>query len=214
MHLAIAGNFDYEEWLSGNTFLCLRYQARLTHAACEHNRCQSTKEIGGDDRCQGCNGLHDQPDPAAPRLHLVASPSKEEEPGEDPFVEMLQSILKSDLNELDSEDVDEEIDLSDFFTDLDDLDSGILDQFSELRDLLDDSEPDIPVRKKEPKPKKYAVYQGRCQRCGGYMVWDIEGQFGNRDDDVYRCYNCGWRISPIYLFNRGSDINRGTSHGV
>jgi hypothetical protein len=87
------------------------------------------------------------------------------------------------------------------------LDDELLSLFPEMADLIEevDDEPPEPRRKlhhAEDTRKSYAVYMGRCERCQGYMVRDIEGQFSKRDDDVHRCFTCGWRTSPVYEWNR------------
>lgn len=54
----------------------------------------------------------------------------------------------------------------------------------------------------KPAPRRFAVYMGRCRKCSGYMVNTREHQFDSRDEDIYRCFNCGWRTSPKYRDNR------------
>jgi hypothetical protein len=102
------------------------------------------------------------------------------------------------------------------------LDAGVIGQLLgldaalafELRSLLNGEEaPDETQeqlvaaychkkRERLNKPRRVAVFVGRCHKCGGYMMNALERHDGIRDDEVYRCFNCGWRTSPRYQFNR------------
>lgn len=61
---------------------------------------------------------------------------------------------------------------------------------------------------KQPGRRRVRVYMGTCQKCSGYMVHDAKEYKGSiTDDEVYRCFNCGWRISPEYHYNRSKGEN-------
>lgn len=72
----------------------------------------------------------------------------------------------------------------------------------------EDEEPEHPETKQVeielPERKCWVrVFMGRCHRCNGYMVHGAkEHHDGATDDEVYRCFNCGWKISPQYDYNR------------
>ena len=67
----------------------------------------------------------------------------------------------------------------------------------------DDLEERIIKRKREKKgPRRFAVFMGRCPRCKGFMINIPERYNDIRDDDVYRCFTCGYRTSPGYQWNR------------
>ena len=73
----------------------------------------------------------------------------------------------------------------------------------ELLKLLEDDFEE-PVERKPAKtvPQKFAVPTGVCPRCQGYLVNDPERGDGIWDTGVYRCFNCGHRVSPVYEWNR------------
>ena len=183
---------NVEEWMKLNTAYCKRLCVWLSAKACEINSQYSNSAIG-DSRCYGCNGLNDQALPLEvilnKSLHLA-----------------LEEVLEADtLTENDFED------------DLDILEISAMDE-SELDAALAELLPEYEValeravatseRNTRPvkvrKVKKVAVYLGRCLICGGYMVFAPERQFDEWDDEVYRCYSCGWRTSPQYEWNRNN----------
>ena len=74
-----------------------------------------------------------------------------------------------------------------------------------LLSLEDEEESPAPRRSKSPsKIKQVAVFMGRCPKCGGYMLNAPERQFDQWDEEVYRCFSCSWRTSPVYEWNRGA----------
>lgn len=89
------------------------------------------------------------------------------------------------------------------------IDDEVLRLFPELREFIEEgAEAGNEGRKGRIAAKskqhtnKCAVYIGRCKRCNGYMINALERHGGIKDDDVYRCFTCGWRTSPVYQFNR------------
>jgi hypothetical protein len=213
MHLAVATtDMDIETWLATNTAYCLRYQARLSMAACGQNRGRS----GGDCRCEGCGGLYDQPPPVlALRLVSPARYANENEPDrailpvdvEDPQGEFPNADQIEDESDTLALLADFEVELAE--EQLGDLCPGLSGEIGELL-AEDTAQMDEEVlserREKKPRRRKVAVFMGRCHRCSGYMVNDRERQFGETDEELYRCFSCGWRISPIYAFNRATPV--------
>lgn len=224
--VTLDNSLDYEAWLAVNTAFCTRHRCRLTAVDCDRQRLNSQGEHS-DLRCQGCGGLHDQPEAideigeygkATQRhLKLVTPPvSADAEAVLDPFAVMLLSILneKYDGVEAEFEPMEEELDYVDDYIDEDDLDDEVLQLFPELRGFIEEcnSAPIAaenenlrgkPQLKTKQYRDKYAVYMGRCERCGGYMDNTRETRFaGKWDDDVHRCLACGWRTSPAYAWNR------------
>lgn len=186
MHMAA----NADEWLQLNTSYCHRLRAWVTAKTCEKNRLRSGLP-SGDLRCNGCNGLSDQALP----LDVTLSRSLQL---------ALEEVLKSDTlpkeQVLDGEDVDN---LEYGSIDEDELEAELAKLLPEYRVYLQSSETERRIRPaKTVKVKKVAVYLGRCQICGGYMVFAPERQFDERDDEVYRCYSCSWRTSPEYEWNR------------
>ena len=195
MHMAL----NADEWLKLNTSYCQRLSAWLTEKACEANRILSFSGKG-DLRCKSCNGLGDQINPSNETLtcSLIAAlvdvfeadePPEEctEDDGEDVFDEM-------DCREIDEDELDEEL-------------AALLPEY-QLHIGKDQA-----LSKKKPqavesrRPKQVAVFAGRCRRCGGFMINVPERQFDERDEDVYRCFSCGWRTSPEYAWNRKNLAN-------
>lgn len=207
MHMATACTpVDYDAWLAENSAYCHRLSARITLRACLENQQLSTG-LSADLRCFGCNGLYDQSSPTSPRLCLVSAPvSIETETAQEP-----EALAEVDLSGL-------ALNISP------ESSARILEQNPALvRELLalesedDEQEPAVieedgieevrPTalqdrRHSREYPRRVAVYQGRCIRCGGYVMNDLERHDGIRDDEVYRCLSCGWRTSPAYEYNR------------
>jgi hypothetical protein len=186
MNLALAHNTavdPHEAWLETHgAAWCHRLIATITIATCEVNRAR-LKSYYSDCRCAGCNGLNDQPGPGLSFLPAVML--KDPEPGEDP-VEILESGNSP---------VDADVDFDDVELDLDD--EALLALFPELYE--GDNDADYPSFTAYQTPmSRYAVYKGRCKRCGGYMNNFREWH----DDNVFRCLACGWRTSPEYEQNR------------
>jgi hypothetical protein len=182
-------------------------------AACGQNRGRS----GSDCRCEGCGGLHEQPLPL-PALRLIspARPEYEEEPEktalpdapdaaechQDEFTSHDQVLAEAEdlvfLNDLDIELSDEQLEAF-----CPGLSKDIGELLTEETPLLDEkARPDR--RERIPHRRKVAVFMGRCHKCGGYMANDRERQFSEKDEEVYRCFTCGWRVSPVYAFNRAN----------
>lgn len=109
----------------------------------------------------------------------------------EPELDDREVVKQSESDESDTLDLDEPID------DFDDF-KGVL--HSLLEDDFEELEPERPP--KQDKHRKVAVFMGRCPRCAGYMLNAPERQYSVRDEEVYRCFCCGFRTSPSYLWNR------------
>lgn len=180
MNLAIVEE-NAEHWVADNTIECKRFRARISHAACSNYQRLSVVK-GRDLHCEGCGGLDKQPVPLSLRAAVPPEPSHQK-------VEVDQSKGISEASELDCD------------VDLDD--ETLFKLFPEFAAELEAMDDLPPAQEEEPtQHRKVAVFMGRCPRCGGYMQNDIERQFAVRDEDVYRCFTCGWRTSPAYKWNR------------
>lgn len=188
MHIA----FPLDNWLGENARYCNRYHARFTPATCA-----KTREKFGKERCAGCNGLEDQQRELERKEPVVIQ--DEPEPAEcmtRALAGALQEILDGDDEEL--------------FTDADpeELDETVEDELNgfhhELLALLDDDlEEPVPERMPDKKgTRRFAVFMGRCPRCKGYILPAPERYDDIRDNEVMRCFNCGYRTSPGYQWNR------------
>jgi hypothetical protein len=150
--------------------------------------------------CQGCGGLNDQ------------SKTLESTAKIDPFASALLSILDDEEENVESDPQD----VNESWIDRDDLDDEVLRLFPELQEFIEEPGTDTINTGDETQGKirrvesvqhrdKYSVYMGRCGRCKGYMTNDIECHDGIKDDDIYRCFTCGWRTSPVYQWNRNNN---------
>lgn len=176
---------NHSAWLATNAVLCLRMAAKITMAACLENQHQSKF----DNRCTGCRGLFDQAEPVADTplpLDLQDGPEEPQPASEES--DTWTNSGNQDRPDLDEDELEEL--LAEYFPDEED-------KHEELREpvYLDDP-PDT-------RGRRVPVYVGRCVRCGGYMINALERYDGIKDDDVYRCFTCGWRTSPGYEINRG-----------
>lgn len=182
-------------WLDANTILCRRLSARITEETCLKNRTISAGQYG-DHRCEGCGGLFDQPEAV---LHLVASIPDEEQ--EAAFELEEDAPCRPDIYGA-VEALNASSEVSDFLAYLpDDIAQEVAAIFSD--DEKPDPDEDIRADRWKPQPpRKVAVFVGRCPRCRNYMVNDREWQFGIYDEEIYRCFSCGYRTSPVYQFNR------------
>lgn len=196
MHMAAAWTTaDADAWLAEHSAYCRRLCALITLETCRGQQEKSSSSTSGDLRCSGCNGLHDQPsasDLFSPDIARNACETSEDAEGND-------------------------IDLSGLVLDISpEITHRIMEQDPELaRELLalmaNDDEPEgatlkaVRHRSRKDQTRRVAVYNGRCGRCGGYMVNAMERHDGIKDDEVYRCYSCGWRTSPGYEWNRRID---------
>jgi len=191
MHVAAA--VEYDVWIASNTAKCHRLDAWISEATCISNRAVSEGKFG-DGRCTGCNGLHDQPKHEV-RLRAVI-PSVDNATVEN-------AAQKEDQRPRDEENSAPVL-VEELKPDGDPLTCALL---AGLRSLLSDEEDDQPVKPprgvRKKSHKRVQVFSGRCTRCNGYMVHGAkEAHDGIIDDDVYRCFNCGWRTSPGYSYNR------------
>ncbi|EKD36403.1 MAG: hypothetical protein ACD_75C01523G0005 [uncultured bacterium] len=208
MHMALSA----DDWLQLNTSYCKRLAAWITARSCDSNRVLSSSKVG-DLRCNGCNGLHDQVLTATPiltdSLHHALAELLEEDTQQEEQSELQN--LGDDSGAMDNLSMDE-----------DDLDDEVLALFPELREFFEVREPEqdvpltkhlaeqeVPITRHKVKAsnKKYAVLIGRCKRCHGYMQNDIEWHHGEHDDDIHRCFTCGWRTSPVYAWNRDMAVS-------
>lgn len=165
-------------WLNANTAPCSRMNARITLASCRDNQQQSKF----DNRCTGCRGLFDQTEPITPaELPLVFWETPQPPQKEAAWIDDIDRLNDDDLDEL----------LGGYF-------------FEEETEQQKQKRPepfyinDLP----DTRGRRVRVYIGCCVRCGGYMVNTVERYDDIKDDDVYRCFICGWRTSPGYEINR------------
>lgn len=184
-----------EEWLSEQALYCNRYNARLTPVHCEKNR-QRTDDC----RCVGCSGLEEQQRELERQEPVVfySDPEPEEmdpAPLMQALVGALREVLDGDEEELSFDDQEEpDVEVA----------TGLTGFQRELLFLLgDDLEEPVTERKRVKKgPRRFAVFMGRCPRCSGLMINAPERYGDIRDDDVHRCFTCGYRTSPGYQWNR------------
>jgi hypothetical protein len=159
------------------------------------------KQHGGDFRCKGCNGLHDQPQENEKALSSSLKWALEEILTVD-FSSESEEHVELETQELDDLSMLEGLGLDLTPEQLEALFPGLSSEIKHISeddgDDIDDEEPPRPRWKPREKPQRVAVYQGRCSRCGGYMVNAKEQHF----DDTYRCVSCGRWVSPVYLWNR------------
>jgi len=228
MQLAAATNdMDIDRWLTDNTSYCVRYRARLSIEACGRNR----DHTGEDARCEGCGGLGSQLGQCAVTtvatelrdkpLYLVEKCDEQSKPSEinsetNVLAEELQESLDGQADSsLDPEDDPDSIDQDEPGLDLDGSplelsNTSNVDAFTLalLATLQGEEDEDLPLIQREartPKErrKRVRVYVGRCMRCDGYMFPAAKEYRGDIvDDEVYRCFNCGWHTSPAYEYNR------------
>jgi len=174
-----------DEWLAESAKFCNRYHVRMTAANCKKNQGETV-----DLRCGGCAGLEDverELERVEPVIFL-GLPDPEESLIEEPATEDEDSYLYDPAPAVLSMDLD----------DLDELGSGLL---AFMEDEYEEPEP--PRRRKQEKTGlRFAVFMGRCPRCRGYMLNSPE-----RDDHaVHRCFTCGYRTSPGYVWNRNQGV--------
>lgn len=176
MHMALAE----DQWLNQNTLFCNRLHARLTPAVCRANQ-----RSVDDCRCHGCSGLEDQERKLPRREPVIVLADPEPEQAIERETEACDEYwLDTEEPELEAEE------------ELSDLHRCLL-------ELIDQEEEEAPQRRPEHRrPRKVAVFMGRCPRCSGYMTEAPEQQFEVRDNEVYRCFSCGYRSSPSYQWNR------------
>jgi hypothetical protein len=180
MHMTLTTN----DWLLQNALFCNRLHARITLQVCEENRAKSD-----DLRCEGCTGLEDQ-ERGIPRKEPVVFFSE-------PSLEDREVVEASETDGSDTFDSDEPyVEPVD-----DDLEGELL---SLLEDDFEELIPEPAI--KQNKCKQVAVFMGRCPICDGYMVNAPEQQYSVRDEEVYRCFCCGFRTSPSYEWNRRQRI--------
>jgi hypothetical protein len=180
-------------WLAANGAVqCHRLNATITTDACLTNMYVSERK-STDLRCAGCGGLDNQPGPERSFLPPVVVEKTAIETPEMDAIPMAISETE----------VEEELALEDF----EDNESGFVlaitvqgirsDSFD--KKLLAMLEATFEEEKPRPvRNRRFAVFMGRCPRCGGYMANSPEPE----DFNVYRCFGCGWRSSPEYQQNR------------
>ena len=176
-------------WLAANgAAWCHRHNATITPAACLANMCISEGK-GSTSRCSGCNGLDNQPEPDRAFLPpVMAGDPEAAESLNDGFAALDEIINQHFENPAASDDFDDvEVDLDD---------AALLALFPELYEGDDTY---FPAFKEYQTPApRYAVYKGRCKRCGGF----VENVREWHDDNVFHCLNCGWRVGVQYEENR------------
>lgn len=226
MNIAVAATYDYQEWLAVHSGYCRRLSAYITYGACQDNQRLSAKDRG-DLRCFGCGGLDDQPEPLPIRPVLTAIEggllvaandrcAAALSPLTQLLIDALQEILDGDevLDDdlLSSRGDDALDDISDLYRQgpLEAAENMPLSALllAKLHEYDEDDRPETikstaGIRKRLERKNRVSVYMGRCQRCSGFMVHGVkEYHDGVVDDEVYRCFNCGWRTSPAYDYNR------------
>ncbi|GFO61179.1 hypothetical protein GMST_35040 [Geomonas silvestris] len=193
MHMAL----NADEWIRLNTSYCNRLCLWITAKNCEVNRLRSESSTG-DLRCKGCNGLHDQAQPIEVALTRSLQQTLEE-------IFALDQLQHEDSNYSQTQAGYHSDDLGDSLIDedeLDDLLSVLFPEFQESQPISAPLSQSFTKCLNAHKPRKVAVYIGRCRKCGGYMIHAPERQFDQRDEEVYRCFSCSWRTSPGYSWNR------------
>ena len=206
---------DAAAWLAVHTGYCIRHRARLTPASCQKNQSVSIAS-SGDLRCAGCGGLDNQPEPMKPTLTLIHGGLDQNEHGARGEVELPGPVTEQLPVELwgdtDQEEDATKLDLAELVgVALESLDPLIQQLLQALHISASGAEaedaepeqifvelPDLPERR-----IKVAVFAGRCIRCDGAMLHAAREQ---HDDEVYRCFNCGWHTSPGYEENRRAGV--------
>ncbi|MBK5274598.1 MAG: hypothetical protein JJE30_06060 [Desulfuromonadales bacterium] len=192
MHMAISS----DDWLALNTQHCNRYHARMTPAVCTENQLKTDNYL-----CSGCSGLEDVQWELERREPVVIPCAPE---ADDPMTQALAGALQDILDGKEDEELPED-------PEGDELDDELVEEelngFHYKLLALMDCEPEEPEPERRPnlehkRPRRVAVYMGRCPRCSGYVINDPEMQFADRDNEAYRCFSCGWRTSPAYEWNR------------
>lgn len=215
---------DYDEWYAVHSAAwCHRMAARITAAACERNR-KKSRGIWEDYRCAGCGGLDNQPEPirdGGPVLMLLPgglddyqgpgtrdqgpedrNQGRGDRDGAEPPEQGEERFTAEFWEDDDPEEEDAELDLAELAEiDLESLDPLTRDLLRALHIKIPGEEdpeeepeqlfvelPDPPERR-----GKVAVFMGRCVRCDGAMMHAAREW---RDDENYRCLNCGWYTSP------------------
>ncbi len=194
----------YAAWQSANGAAnCNRMSATITQQQCEHNQRNSSNDC----RCRGCAGLFNQDEAKQVRRNLfllrsvdkIIATAEANDPKAHAAVEPVDGFTTLDsiiddlyANPLPGDDFDDvELDLDD---------EQLLALFPELaRDEDDDTLPGFQrFTEYQTTMPRYAVYRGRCKKCGGY----VENYREWHDDNVFRCLACGWRTGPEYESNR------------
>lgn len=204
MNFAIARNSPLDPFLTwqaanGATY-CKRWEATITIAVCEGNR----QLTNSDCRCNGCGGLDNQTLPPLSPVYTWADFETTAADPDTPPGSARTATRNDDFDALDEiidrfyEDPAPGDDFDDAELELDD--EQLLALFPELaRAEDDDTAPEFQrfTEYQEAAPR-YAVYRGRCKKCGGY----VENYREWNDDNVFRCLACGWRTGPEYERNK------------
>jgi len=197
MNLAIAHNPQsdpFAAWQASNgAAWCRRLSATISHATCKANQHNSNHKFG-DFRCQGCGGLDNQKERPALALVWDTVTGRSSSTARDDQIEDLDALDETIDGHYENSDLDDDLD-----------DEQLLALFPELaRDEDDDSSPGFQrFSEYQEAAPRYAVYRGRCKKCGGF----VENTRERQDDNVFRCLACGWRTGVEYENNR-------TIHGV
>ena len=231
MGTAMKNDFDYALWLSANTAYCKRHRCRLTLDDCTRQRKKSQGEFS-DLRCQGCGGLDNQPEAVdliggpgwvePRRLHIVKPTNAEtlpvdsaekEEPQTQTAARISAEVEQETAFDLDCLNVLNSCENTFDFAAITALTGDNGELARELQYLFMEEDEEVETKEEiaalftktrdTAKPRRFAVYQGRCTRCGGYVENTREQGIDRRwDDDAHRCLACGWRTSPAYAWNR------------
>jgi hypothetical protein len=191
-------------WQAANgAAYCNRITATITQQQCKLNQCNSNN----DNRCRGCAGLFNQDE--AKQVHQDLSLLRSND----------KIIAAAEANEPKTSTAN---DPDDGFAALDEIIDGLYenpkqgDDFDDLELDLDDEQllalfPELAKNKDNDSSTdfqrfteyqtampRYAVYHGRCKKCGGYVANCREWH----DDNVFRCLACGWRTGVEYERNK------------
>lgn len=189
----------YAAWLAANAAAyCQRMRATITHTACAENKRRSGQTYG-DNRCRFCGGLDDQ-----------AGPVLGHQPEKKPDTCFTKDVDGSPVADLADEalvkgvDVEPPARIGAAVMDGVEMEKLLSELFGEDENTEDEPETRRVIYLEDPPEKRSSipVYTGRCAKCGGYMVNALERHDGIIDDDVYRCFSCGWRTSKAYEINR------------
>lgn len=215
MPLAIAEHTSVDPYLAWQAAhgvaLCHRMASTISLEKCEYNQ----RNLRGDYRCRGCAGLFSQDAEKQVRRNLslersidrIIEKSEANARGLSPAAQhgsVSTSAEKDAFAALDAiidgliDDPLPGDDLHDLELDLDD--EQLLALFPELElSEEEDNEINYPrFTEYQTAMPRYAVYRGRCKKCGGY----VENCRERQDDNVFRCLSCGWRTGPEYANNR------------
>jgi len=183
----------YSTWtLLNAAVLCHRMAAIITAAACEENQRQSVRN-GGDLRCLGCGGLDKQTSQLSAEVRHTLEWRNGDTATED---NIDAGAALDEIIDMFYDDPAPGDDFDDIELDLDD--EQLLDLFPEL--ASDEDTHFQRFTEYQAEMPRYAVFHGRCKKCGGF----VENYREWHDDNAFRCLACGWRTGVEYENNRAT----------